>query len=174
MSISSSFGGHVVALLYSCKPARGGDQVSTLSRSLLSSTNTHGAPSMACFYPRFPVGAAGRPPADFGIGHIWAVNKTLFEASENSKTFLQLLQGILVLQLQSGFVTDVIEYAIFPVLRWGVFSTFCSTIPAPKKRGRISGGSTVRTDSNEQRKIRGSKSLRFFAGLAWWIFGVPP
>lgn len=57
LSISSSFGGHVVALLYSCKPARGGDQVSTLSRSLLSSTNKHGAQSMACFYARFPVGA---------------------------------------------------------------------------------------------------------------------
>ena len=173
------FGGHVVALLYSCKPARGGDQVSTLSRSLLSSTNKHGAQSMAWFYARFPVGAARRPPAVFGIGHIWAVNKTLFEASENSKTFLQVtvttrhLSTAIAIRICYGGNRICNWHRIY---RWGFFSNICSTKKLRKNAGRIRWWPTG-LDRFERTKNPGIQIiegfLRLFRSRCFQKYGYP-
>lgn len=140
MSISSSFGGHVVALLYSCKPARGGGIKCQLWVGLCChrQTNTvHRAwlDSMA----RFPVGAAcGRRPT-WHWAHLSGVTKHYFEASENWKTFLQLLQGIWKYCNSIGFVTEVMEYANDTRISVRFFFNICSTIPAPGKNAGESG-----------------------------------
>ena len=80
------------------------------------------------------------------------MNKTLFEASENSKTFLQLQTRHLSTAIVIGFVTDVIEYAMTPYYGEVFFQPFAQ-LRAPGDVGEsvvTHGGSRFeRTKENQ-------------------------